>query len=344
MKTTKLLLVLIFFLSPGFIHAQNFETIQIGSGTQKFSHPVWSPNGENLVFWGPGGIYVCKWDGSEQPRKIYDTFGENLMWASDSELVYWQRKSWEEKQEGQKPKRMEKEFVKIVTLSGIERVVREGNGFSGLLKLHDGTICFYEGDAFYYGTPIIVRGNKSGETDPSKLRTVVYHAPISDSRIKGPIFEDNDIWIESLDRSFKKRLTVNNQYACPWLSPDGTKILVNKPPNSNLVILDTSGNEIVDLKVGVYEVSPGFFAGVPSSTARWSPDSKKIVYMLEIDNSKKGTVENLDLYIINADGGGRTQITNTPDELENDPEWSPDGSKIAWWSENTNKIFVVKLK
>lgn len=346
MRTLNLILGLmaVLFVSLGSVYAQPFETIQIGDGTQKYSKPVWSPNGEKLAFWGPGGIYVCKWDGSEQPKKIFDTFGEDLMWASDSELVYWQKKFTEIKQEGRKPKRVEKEYVRIVTLAGQEKIIKEGNNFSALLRLHDGTICFYEGDAFYHGTPFIVKGNKFGETDPSKLRTVVHHAPAWDSRIKGRIFEDTDIWIESLDRSSKKRITLNKEYSCPWLSPDGNKILVNKPPHSNLVVLDTNGNEIVDLNVSVYEASPGLFAGVPSSTARWSPDGKKIVYMLEIDNSAKGTIESLDLYVINADGSGRTQITTTANELETDPEWSPDGTKIACWSENMGKIFVIKQK
>jgi Tol biopolymer transport system component len=336
MKTIKLFLVLIFFLCPSFILAQNFETIQFGDGTQKFSHPVWSPNGENLAFWGPGGIYVCKWDGSEQPRKIFDTYGEDLMWASDSELVYWQRKSWEEKQEGQKPKRMEKESVRTVTLSGKEKVVKEGNNLSVLLHAYDGTIYFYEGDAIF-GTPFIVGPGKSGVTDPSEILKVVSHyPPLWDSRIKGrPIFEDTDLWIQNLNGSHKERITYGKEYSSPRLSPDGQNILVN-----DFIVLNRDGKELTNLNPGTKMISKAV-SSIPCCS-EWSPDSKKIVYIMETDNDGTQMIEGSDLYIINIDGTGRTQITNTPNEI--DPEWSPDGTKIACWSENTNKIFVVKLK
>ena len=324
----------------GLLFAQPLETIQIGDGTQKFRKPVWSPNGEKLAFWGPGGIYVCKWDGTEQPRKIFDTFGEDLMWASDSELVWWQRKSWKEKQEGKRPKRMEKESVRMVTLSGQETVIKEGKDYTVLMRLHDGTICFYEGDAVS-GTPIVLKPGKTGETDPSKIRKVVSHyPPVWDSRIKGrPVFEDTDIWIQSLDGSLKKRVTYGKGYYFPQLSPDGTRILAN-----GFVVLDLNGNELINLSPGSQEISKGIFSGPCGSCSEWAPNSKQIVYLLEIYNDVTEMDEGSELYIVNIDGSGRTQITNTPDEFELDPQWSPDGTKIACYSGNTGKIFVIGLK
>jgi Tol biopolymer transport system component len=47
---------------------------------------------------------------------------------------------------------------------------------------------------------------------------------------------------------------------------------------------------------------------------------------------------------VNWDGTDKQQITNTSDEIEMDPQWSPEGSRILCWSYNTGNIFVIKLE
>ena len=71
---------------------------------------------------------------------------------------------------------------------------------------------------------------------------------------------------------------------------------------------------------------------------------KHIVYTWLVESEQHPEAETSDLYIINADGTGKTQITNTPSEAEHDPVWSPDGSKIAYHTDNTGKVFVIKVK
>lgn len=335
MKTQKLIvgLVVFFFISCSFVLAQPFETIQIGDGTQKFRKPVWSPNGEKLAFWGHGGIYVCKWDGSEQPKKVFATFGEDLMWASDSELVYWQRKYWEEKREGKKPKRMERDFIKLVTLKGKEEIITEGNNLKVPNKLPDGTVIF----SGTHGYEIIREGRLGKDALKKQFGVTSHYPPVYDSQIKGSEHEDTDVWIARLDGSFKKRVTYGKAYYFPQLSPDGTKIMVN-----DFVILDLDGNELVNLSPDRQQITKDISAGPCCS--EWSPDSKQIVYIMEIDNEATQMMEGSDLYIVNIDGSGRTQITATLAEIELNPEWSPDSTKIACWSENTKKIFVIKLE
>jgi TolB protein len=167
---------------------------------------------------------------------------------------------------------------------------------------------------------------------------VVSHYPTSyDPVTKKPKYEDTDIWIESLDGSFKKRVTYGKEYQTPKLSPDGSRILVD-----DFVVLDLNGNELINLSPGSRKLSKDMIS-IPCCS-EWSPDGKQIVYVAEIDNDATQQIEGSDLYIINVDGSGRVQITDTPDKIEMDPEWSPDGKSLAYWTENTGKIFVIKLK
>jgi Tol biopolymer transport system component len=74
---------------------------------------------------------------------------------------------------------------------------------------------------------------------------------------------------------------------------------------------------------------------------RWSSDSKRIAFCVQ-EESEFDIIAS-ELYIINVDGTGKTQITDTPNEIETGPVWSPDGTKIACGSHSSAGIFVIKL-
>jgi len=59
----------------------------------------------------------------------------------------------------------------------------------------------------------------------------------------------------------------------------------------------------------------------------WSPDGTKLAFAES--NPSSGTAD--DVYTMNADGTGKTQLT---DNIDHDyaPTWSPDGTKIAFFS------------
>jgi Tol biopolymer transport system component len=71
--------------------------------------------------------------------------------------------------------------------------------------------------------------------------------------------------------------------------------------------------------------------GLPSTVVDfhhpWSPDGNKILF------SRRMTVGYWDIYVVNADGTGLTNITNTSDETELYGGWSPDGSQVVYVNE-----------
>jgi Tol biopolymer transport system component len=55
----------------------------------------------------------------------------------------------------------------------------------------------------------------------------------------------------------------------------------------------------------------------------WSPDGKRLAFLAD---GKGGAY---DVYVINADGTGEQDISDSPEE-ESWPSWSPDGTRIAF--------------
>src|SRR5438270_12332836 len=73
----------------------------------------------------------------------------------------------------------------------------------------------------------------------------------------------------------------------------------------------------------------------PGRAPAWSPDGSKIAFTRYGANAS-------DIYVMNADGGGIVQLTNTPGN-DDHPAWSPDGSKIAFSSARAARHASVVL-
>jgi hypothetical protein len=66
----------------------------------------------------------------------------------------------------------------------------------------------------------------------------------------------------------------------------------------------------------------------------WSPDGTKIAFVQAtgpVQHSELGSVPS-DIWVMNWDGSNAHAITNTPNTCEREPEWSPDGTRIAYYS------------
>ena len=68
----------------------------------------------------------------------------------------------------------------------------------------------------------------------------------------------------------------------------------------------------------------------PSSEPTWSPDGMKIAYVAFFGNAE--------IFVMNADGSGQTNLTNTMNEAERNPTWSVTG-KIAY--ERAGQIWMM---
>ena len=99
------------------------------------------------------------------------------------------------------------------------------------------------------------------------------------------------------------------------LSPDKKKILISTPVGQVVYSVDGSGPLSAPISEG------GFYY-------QWSPDSTKFVYHLaEYDGHFPIASE---IYMVNADGTGKRQMTHTPNILEMYPYWLPDGLGVGF--------------
>lgn len=125
-------------------------------------------------------------------------------------------------------------------------------------------------------------------------------------RILKPVGDDNYIWIS--------------------LSPDKTKILFTASSKGTF-ICDLSGNILYELG--------------KAQSPKWSPDGKKILYMIQQDDGHQYTAS--ELYYYDLKEKKHYQLTKTDNVIELYPSWSKNGDKIVCNTAD-GKIILYELQ
>ena len=105
----------------------------------------------------------------------------------------------------------------------------------------------------------------------------------------------------------------------PDFSPDGSRIaFTGRPPgstNPDVYVINSDGTGLTRLTTAER------FDGYPA----WSPDGSQIVF----ESVRSGVQQ---VWLMNTDGSGQTQLTFDAPPKDQVPDWSPDGSRIAYVS------------
>ena len=117
------------------------------------------------------------------------------------------------------------------------------------------------------------------------------------------------------------------QFYNPLLAPDKKSLIVHEGSEMYLYATDGSG------------VIKHLGTGIASS---WSPDGKYVLAFLDSSNDGH-IISGSELYLIDINANKITQLTNSEDMNEMWPNWSNDGSKIAFEDERSGKIFVADI-
>ena len=142
-----------------------------------------------------------------------------------------------------------------------------------------------------------------------------------------------ELYTVKVDGTDLTQLTDNAQmdYLPSW-SPDGQKIafeVYTSDQKDQIRVMDLDGSNVITVTDDTYgfpdEAYWVMWQGEPPA---WSPDSSQIAFVSKIVS---GTVSNHEIFVVNADGTGLTNLTmNAADDKR--PVWSPDGSNIAFAS------------
>ncbi|RLD15836.1 MAG: hypothetical protein DRI36_06590, partial [Caldiserica bacterium] len=134
------------------------------------------------------------------------------------------------------------------------------------------------------------------------------------------------LWIMNIDGTNSIELTKCKEWDRFDFSPDGNYI-VFKDTNGYISKINITTKELTQLTT-VHSYSPD-----------WSPVEDKIVYTAYNASWQK------DIYVMNSDGTGKTNLTNLSSGYPYEPKYSPDGTKISYgyydWNTDEEAFYVM---
>ncbi len=160
-------------------------------------------------------------------------------------------------------------------------------------------------------------------------------------------FNDNrrlHIFVVDISSGQVRQLTTGDHYehSIDW-SPNGEEIafISNREPNED---------QFFNYDIFTLKVSDGSMRRLTSTESaeyrpRWSPDGKTIVYQA----TKRGltdletTMEDTHVWLINADGSDRREISSMIDNRQGAPAWSADGKAVFFTVQDRGNVRLYRL-
>ena len=302
----------IFILSIFFIESASpqskYEKL-IENTQEDFMAPVWSPDGSMIAF--TSAKYKGIWIIDVQNRNIKQITDETaagflFKWSDDSKSI----------------------LTRVAKYDGMKRY----NAVKLFNIKSDESFLLTDYRTMMPGLPsfspdnnkVYMFGRNNLEIFDSGIEAKSYKKSAVSSKII--YIRDDKIAVEDLiSHQLKTFEPVKGKRVLNLLaSPDGSRVAF-EIYGGDMYVMNSDGTGLIDLGEGY--------------RPKWSPDSQYIVYMITKDDGYR--ILSSDIYTIKIDGTEKTNLTNSIDQIEMNPDWSPDGKKIAFDVPGEGSIYIM---
>jgi Tol biopolymer transport system component len=276
---------------------------------REFMQPVWSPTGEWIAVTGAryDGIWLVKPDGTKLQQLTSDlAVGYKMKWSSDGKMLVGRAAKYENQRRYNAIKVYETATKRERLLSDFRTIM------PGLPQWTDGSqrvALFSDRGLEFFQVPNAIQKaqgiSKRSLVFASEQGLVVLPAGATTQRLLQPV----------------KGEVINAA-----LSADGSKIAFEMM-DGHLYVCKLDGSALLDLGRG--------------ERPQWSPDGTKIAFLISSDDGHR--LLGADIYVIRADGSGKTNLTHSTDRLEMNCTWSSDGKRLAFDEQKSRAIWVTDL-
>ena len=276
-----------------------------------FQAPVWSPDGSKLAVTTTKyvGIWLANADGSNLQQLTDADAGYGLSWSNDSQSILTRVNVFEN--------RRRNHAITIFHTNGKapDQITEFRSKMEALPKWAQ------------YGEKVVLIQNDKIEAFDSKKE-------IPDQFKNKPslpfyILKSNEIAKGKIPTNSTENISpfADARYLNLEVSPDGQK-LAFEVYGGNLYVMNVDGSNLVDLGK----------ANRPS----WSPDSRYVVASVSEDDGH--SITKGDVFAFSIDGNQSINLTDRSDFIAQNPNWSPDGSKIAFDVPNEGAIYIINIE
>jgi Tol biopolymer transport system component len=287
-----------------------YQLLIEGTPEEAVMNPAYSPDGLKVAYTKAGyeGIWVF-YIQTLETKQITDesSAGFGYKWSSDSKSILTRVAKYEEM------KRMN--TIKVFNIDSNEslQLTEHRTRMEYLPEWSDGD------------TKVILPTKESYEIYSSGKSKLLY----KNNNQKNVLLKYDRI--VSQDISNNEVLNINPfgdaEYIDLSLSPNRTKVLF-KVVGGNMYVMNIDGTNLIDLGRG----------DQPS----WSWGGNKIIYTIIEDDGHNFIAS--DIYLINADGTNKKNVTNTKDSIEMNPSLSPDNKTVVYDNYNDGSIYLMNIE
>lgn len=276
-----------------------------------FQAPDWSPDGSKLAVTSDKyiGIWLANADGSNLQKLTDKDAGYGFTWSNDSQSILTRLNVFEN--------RRRNHAITIFHTDGKapDQITEFRPTMEALPKWAQ------------YGEKVVLIQNDKIEAFDSKKEiaeqfknkpSLPFYVLKSNEIAKGMVPTNSTENISPFD---------DVQYLNLEISPDGQK-LAFEVYGGNLYVMNVDGSDLVDLG--------------KANRPNWSPDSRYVVASVSEDDGKNITKG--DLFAFSVDGSQSINLTERTDLIAQNPNWSPDGSRIAFDVPNEGVIYVINIQ